>query len=116
MKKIIIFGTGRYGCEAKEFFGKENILFFVDNNKEIQGKQVDGIEVMAPEKIKDSIDDAVVVLAASDFYTEQMRYQLLDDGVEQTLSYFFVKSYIREKKYPYMSSFPSVILRRMCIV
>ena len=98
MKKVIIFGTGRYGCEAKEFFGKENILFFVDNNKEIQGKHVDGIEVVTPKKIKENINNSVVLLAASDFYTEQMRYQLLDDGVEQTLSYFFVKSYIREKK------------------
>lgn len=116
MKKVIIFGTGRYGCEAKEFFGKENILFFVDNNKEIQGKHVDGIEVVTPKKIKENINNSVVLLAASDFYTEQMRYQLLDDGVEQTLSYFLLNHISERKKYPYMSFFLSVILKRMCIV
>ena len=32
MKRLILFGIEKYGMEAMKFFGKENILFFADNN------------------------------------------------------------------------------------
>lgn len=32
MKRLILFGTEKYGMKAMKFFGKENILFFADNN------------------------------------------------------------------------------------
>ena len=53
MKKLILFGTGKYGMEALNFFGRENISYFADNNKNIQGKQIDNILVIPPEKVKD---------------------------------------------------------------
>ena len=38
--KIILFGTGKYGREAYDYFGSENIICFVDNNSDIAGKNV----------------------------------------------------------------------------
>lgn len=51
MKKFILFGTGGYGKEAFDFFGKENILFYADNNVNMQGKSISGITVIAPSEI-----------------------------------------------------------------
>ena len=76
MKKVILFGTGRYGLEALNFFGREHVLCFVDNNKNIQGKFVSGIQVIAPDNLTQYVDNAIVVISASEPFAKQMRYQL----------------------------------------
>lgn len=38
MSKIIVFGTGKYGKEAYDFFGDDNVLCFADNNAALTGK------------------------------------------------------------------------------
>ena len=89
MKKLILFGTGKYGMEALNFFGRENILYFADNNKNIQGKQIDNILVIPPEKVKDYEKDAIIVLAARDDLCVQMEYQLKKQGIDRFLNYRF---------------------------
>ena len=98
MKKLILFGTGKYGMEALNFFGRENILYFVDNNKNIQGKQIDNILVIPPEKIKDYEKDAIIVLAARDDLCVQMEYQLRKQGIDRFLNYRFIYKYLRREK------------------
>lgn len=98
MKKLILFGTGKYGREALNFFGRENILYFADNNKNIQGKQIDNILVIPPEKVKDYENDAIIVLAAGDDLCVQMEYQLKKQGIDRFLNYRFVYEYLRREK------------------
>lgn len=47
MRKIILFGTGKYGLEALDYFGSDNVVFFADNNVNIHGSFISGIEVSA---------------------------------------------------------------------
>lgn len=46
MKKKILFGAGTYGLLGLQEFGKENVAYFVDNNNEKVGKQIDGIRIL----------------------------------------------------------------------
>ena len=39
-KRLIIFGAGRNGDDAYHFFGRENILCFVDNNEKMVGTKL----------------------------------------------------------------------------
>ena len=96
MKKVILFGTGRYGLEALNFFGREHVLCFVDNNKNIQGKFVSGIQVIAPDNLTQYVDNAIVVISASEPFAKQMRYQLYELGIEKLLIYFFIRKYMRQ--------------------
>lgn len=50
MRKVIIFGTGLYGKQALQFFTRENVMFWVDNNSELHGSLVEGIEVLPPSE------------------------------------------------------------------
>ena len=35
MRKIILFGTGKYGLEALDYFGSDNVAIFEDINLNI---------------------------------------------------------------------------------
>lgn len=98
MKKIILFGCGKYGLEALDFFGKENVLFFVDNNTASQGKDINGIKILSPGELIYYTDCAVIILSAGYEICNQMAYQLQEMGIECFLVYRFIKSYISKKK------------------
>lgn len=98
MKKLILFGTGKYGMEALNFFGRGNVLYFTDNNKGLQGKEIDGIRIISPKELNRYKKDAVVVLAAGDTVCLQMEYQLKKQGVEVFLNYRFVRKFIDKEK------------------
>ena len=46
MKKLVIFGAGNYGKKAYEKLKKKDVAFFIDNNTELCGKRLYGIEIM----------------------------------------------------------------------
>lgn len=50
MYKFIIFGTGLFGRQALQFFGGQNgnVKFWSDNNSELHGKLIEGIEGIPP--------------------------------------------------------------------
>ena len=96
MKKFILFGTGGYGKEAFDFFGKENILFYADNNVNMQGKSISGITVIAPSEINNYMNSATVVLAVADDLALQMEYQLKKQGIDRFLYYTYIKDYIKK--------------------
>ena len=45
-KKYVIFGAGKWGYQAVYEYGKENILYIIDNNCGSQGKNIEGIPVV----------------------------------------------------------------------
>lgn len=98
MRKVILFGSGKYGLEALDFFGSENVLYFADNNPALHGKTIHEIEVINPNDIINYIDNAIVILATAEETAAQMKYQLLDMGIEQYLVYHFIKRFIHNTR------------------
>lgn len=64
MKKIIIFGAGNLGKRALKKYGEDNILFIVDNDKNLQGKQINGVEIKSPYFLKTLTSEYIVVIAS----------------------------------------------------
>lgn len=84
MKKCILFGAGFYGKGAyyklKNFY---DILFYVDNNKNIQGKELHNISIISVEKMleiyhKEEMD----IIICSQAYSS-MANQLMEVGIEE---------------------------------
>ena len=96
--RIIIFGTGKYGKEAYNYFGSENIIFFIDNNSNLNGEIILGKHVYLPEVLRELEGDYIIILAAREDLCIQMEYQLLKMGVDKFLYYEFIKRYISENK------------------
>ncbi len=77
-KKYVIFGAGQIGRMAlAEYRGQ--IAFFVDNNREIQGKKLDGVEIRCVEEILKEKDRYHVIIASRS--QELMEKQLLELGI-----------------------------------
>lgn len=96
--RIIIFGTGKYGKEAYNYFGTENIICFIDNNSGLHGQKLFGKSIYLPEKLKKLDRNCIVILAARDELCIEMEYQLLKMGIDKFLYYEFVKQYILENR------------------
>lgn len=97
MRKVIIFGTGLYGKQALQFFTRENVMFLVDNNSELHGSLVEGIEVIPPSELKKYLNECVIVVAVKQEFFTQIKYQLNKDyDIEIVLNYTFLKNYINE--------------------
>ena len=84
MKKCILFGAGFYGKGAyyklKEFY---DILFYVDNNKNIQGKELFHIPILSVEKMVEIYDkDEMDIIICSQAYYS-MAKQLLDASIQE---------------------------------
>ena len=60
MRKVIIFGTGLYGKQALQFFTRENVMFWTDNNEDLHGKLIEGIEVIPPSELKKYLNECVI--------------------------------------------------------
>ncbi|WP_186423843.1 radical SAM protein [Lacrimispora celerecrescens] len=90
VKDIVIFGAGQIGRMALTEYGAR-VAFFIDNNKEIQGKRINDIEIKCIEEILEEKEDYQVIIASKS--QDLMERQLLDLGI---LNY---KIYMEKKKY-----------------
>ena len=64
-KKYVIFGAGDYGKKALEMLGRENVAFFVDNDKNKDGSIIDGVEVKFFQRINKKLKEYLVIVAVS---------------------------------------------------
>lgn len=95
-KKYVIFGAGDYGKKALEMLGRENVAFFVDNDKNKDGSVVNGLEVKFFPRINKKLKEYLVIVAVSYQYIKDIKTQLQDIGV---LPYdIFVEMLQRETK------------------
>lgn len=95
-KKYVIFGAGDYGKKALEMLGRENVAFFVDNDKNKDGSIIDGVEVKFFQRINKKLKEYLVIVAVSYQYIKDIKTQLQDVGV---LPYdIFVEMLQRETK------------------
>jgi MoaA/NifB/PqqE/SkfB family radical SAM enzyme len=61
-RKIILFGAGNNGRKAFEFYGKERVAYFVDNNPQKTGQELLGKRVLGfPEYLEISEDYHTVI-------------------------------------------------------
>ena len=84
MKKCILFGAGFYGKGAyyklKEYY---DILYYVDNNKNMQGQELFHIPILSVEKMVEIYDkDKMEIIICSQAYYS-MAKQLLDAGIKE---------------------------------
>lgn len=80
-KKYVIFGAGDYGKKALEMLGRENVAFFVDNDKNKDGSIIDGVEVKFFQRINKKLKEYLVIVAVSYQYIKDIKAQLQDIGV-----------------------------------
>ena len=85
MGKIIVFGTGKYGKEAYDFFGDDNVLCFADNNAALTGKYLYEKEIILPSDIQSHYKECLIILAAREELCIEMEYQLMKMGIENSL-------------------------------
>ncbi|SEA10771.1 Iron-sulfur cluster-binding domain-containing protein [Pseudobutyrivibrio sp. ACV-2] len=75
--KIVVFGAGIIGKQAVSMY-KSKVAYIVDNNKELQGKNVDGIQIKPVEVLLDDCDYKVLIASRN---VEMMKKQLDKLGV-----------------------------------
>ena len=80
-KKYVIFGAGDYGKKALEMLGRENVAFFVDNDKNKDGSIINGVEVKFFQKVSKNLKEYWVIIAVAYKYIEDIKAQLQDIGV-----------------------------------
>lgn len=79
--KIVIFGTGKYYQRRKEKISLDTeIIAFLDNDPQLQGKMINGIQIFAPQKIKQLSFDKIVLMSAR---AEEMKQQLIKLDVSE---------------------------------
>lgn len=79
--KLIIFGTGLFYQNRKMELPKSaDILVFLDNNKEVWGKVLDGKKIVSPDSVENYEYDLILLMSKRD---EEMKQQLLALHVEE---------------------------------
>lgn len=95
MKKIIIFGSGKFGREALLYFGNEYVQCFCDNNKKLWGEKILGKEVIEPSRLKEYKQESIIILAAEEKICNEMKYQLLRElKIDCFLNYITLRRYL----------------------
>ncbi len=58
-KSVVIYGTGKEGIKLEEEFrnSEYKVKYFVDDNKRMQKRSIDGVKILAKEKLKRKIED-----------------------------------------------------------
>lgn len=63
--KVVIFGTGKYYQRRKDKISPDTeIVAFLDNNLQLAGKFIDGIQIFSPYKIEQISYDKIVLMSA----------------------------------------------------
>ncbi|VDG69323.1 TPR/glycosyl transferase domain-containing protein [Clostridium carnis] len=79
-KHIVIFGASQLGKEALNYYGKENVLYFCDNDYKKIGTYIEGIQIICIHKLY-SIKDSVEVIIAS-AYKDEIKEQLINRDIK----------------------------------
>lgn len=64
-KKYILFGSGKIGKKALEYFGREQVYCFADNNANLAGREIYGKKIVSFEQLKSVQDDYQIVISAN---------------------------------------------------
>jgi phosphorylcholine metabolism protein LicD len=74
LKNIIIFGAGEFGKNIYNIYKNEyNILYFCDNNQNLQNQSIFNIKIISPDKLKLIKYDKIIIAST---YVEEIYNQL----------------------------------------
>jgi Predicted nucleoside-diphosphate sugar epimerases len=78
-KPIVIFGAGRIGEQALNFYGRKNVRFFADNFK--AGLYYCGFPVLSVDDLLMVKDDYEIIIAALPQFIDEMKGQMNKAGI-----------------------------------
>ncbi len=79
--EIIVFGTGRYYQNRRSYLQKDNIIAYLDNDANKQGKEIDGVTIWNPKEVSRFSYDYIVLMGKENLQRE-MKEQLITYGIE----------------------------------
>lgn len=82
--KLVLFGAGRYGeivLASLEQEGIYTVQCFCDNNVQVLGKRICGLDIISPKNALRQYPDACFVITPKDYENEILR-QLVHLGVD----------------------------------
>ena len=89
MKQIILFGTGEIAHDFLHFLGREKIAYFVDNNMEKVGSNIEGIEIISFKKLIEIHQNYELIIAVGAEYTPEIAKQLSKNSIVFSSRYDF---------------------------
>ena len=100
--KIIIFGAGEWGKNAYMYYkDKCEVLCFIDNSKELQGKYlIEEQKIYEPDILKAMDCSHIKVVIASKWNKEQMKEQLYREFGISTSIIFEIRDSVEEYFFP----------------
>lgn len=85
--KVVIFGTGKYYQNRKMDIAQDTeIITFIDNNQELAGQYLDGVQINLPKDLSAFSYDKILLMSVSAY---EMRKQLLDMGVDSSRIWYW---------------------------
>ena len=91
-KKIILFGAGQFGRKAVQYFGTENIAYFVDNNQKLVGSLIEEIPVISFHDLKKIHEKFQIILSVDVGTSFVLSAQLEDAGIHDYMNFLeFIK-------------------------
>ena len=88
MSKIIIFGAGVMGKRyASDPFIKNDIIAFVDNNKDLWNTVYYDKPVISPDKLEDLEYDYIIIAIKNQQIVSDIRKQLISAGINESKIY-----------------------------
>lgn len=98
MTKYVLFGAGKIADEAINMIEPQNISFIIDNNTDKQGTDIQGVPIYSLEYAKNKIGDSSIVLSVSKKFVDEIKTQLIENGINRIIMYSDLRAdIIREK-------------------
>lgn len=85
--KIAVFGTGKFYQVKRDFLlSNAELIVFLDNNREMQGKYLEGKPVICPNNIRQFSFDKILLMSIR---AVEMKKQLLEIGIEEEYIWYW---------------------------
>lgn len=82
-KKYILFGSGIIGKKALEYFGRNQVFCFADNNSNLAGHEIYGKKIISFEHLKEIYSNYTVVISTNDLNAQVIRKQFEDNHIRE---------------------------------
>lgn len=101
MRKVVIWGAGTSGKEVLNCLKESyDIVCFFDNDKRLEGKSVDGVEIVSPKKLTEIVKlnvDAIILGVSVMLYEDV--YQQIQEILPDYDDVYYVPTYWKHLKF-----------------
>lgn len=114
--KIVIFGLGKiYKDNFHNISRSDEIVAFSDNDKNLQGKVLEGKKIVSPIEICELSYDKIVIMA-SHFYACQIKNQLIEFGISSEQILYWEQYIYIQNKFDFSEKIHNKNLKNILIV